>query len=254
MTECPKHPGAEAVGACARCGRFLCAAEAKHLEPDTYCEDCAARDEVDWLGKHYAKLAGRRSGLVWFLFVLGLPLMALGVAVLVTPSSAPRERALGGALLVWGAALAAPFSGRPLTRWAPLASTVVVGALVGVATDALFAGVLTTCGLGALAALSLTDLRTRLYFHVEVPRAELQKHYDRYGSNPLAVVASRLAFVSLVVPGLGLVAIVLAAVALGRVNRRAVPPVGNVATALGAIVFSLFTTVLWGLGLASHPR
>lgn len=45
------------------------------------------RAEVDWLGQHYAQFEGRRSGLVWFLLLLGVPLSGIGVTIAVTPSS-----------------------------------------------------------------------------------------------------------------------------------------------------------------------
>ncbi|MGV3623232.1 MAG: hypothetical protein ACO1OB_20600 [Archangium sp.] len=244
MAECPKHPGVEAVGACSRCGRFFCAAEAKRIEFKTYCEECAARAEIDWLGKHYAKLEGKRSGLAWFLLVVGIGLIGFGTFTAIDASSA-SQRFFGFALLSWGIACASVFSGRPLTRWTQMAMAPVVGFFVFLSSGQEFAGVLTTCCLWLFAGMTLTDLRTRLFFRVPVERAALARHYERYGNNPLAVVASRLAFISLVVPGMSLLALVLGGIALSRVNRKAVPPVGSIGTALGAIAFSVFTSALW---------
>lgn len=245
MTGCPKHPGAEAVGTCTRCGRFFCAAEAKRLGTGVYCEECAMRAEVDWLGKHYAQFQGRRSGLVWFLLLLGVPLSGIGVTIAVTPSSGTPERFFGLALMTWGAACISLFPGKTPVRWVPLLAAFVVGGLVYLATQRELAAVLTASCLILFSVMTLTDLRTRLFFRVPVTRQALEQHYARYGNNPLAVAASRLAFVGLVIPGAGVLAIVLAAVALSRVNGKAVPPVGSAGTAITAIVFSLFTSLLW---------
>ena len=245
MTECPKHPGVEAVGTCARCGRFHCAAEAKQLDGGVYCEECAARAEVDWLGKHYAQFEGKRSGLVWFLLLMGIPLAALGVTIAVAPSSGMPERCLGLALATWGAACISLFSGKKFARWAPMAASLVVGPFMYLATDQPVVGVLTTICFALFALMTMSDPRTRLFFRVPVARHQLERHFARYGNNPLAVTASRIAVVGLVIPGFSILAIVLAVIALSRVDKKAVPPIGNAATAIGAIVFSLFTSLIW---------
>lgn len=248
MTECPKHAGIEAVGTCARCGRFMCAAEVKLLDGSTFCEDCAARGDVDWLGKHYAKYAGKRSGVAWFLLVLGIPLIGLGITMIVQGENA-SERLFGLAITIWGAACAAVFSGKKLTRFAPLVAAFVVGLLMFLAFESTVAGVMSTISLCLFALMPVTDVRTKLFFRIDVPRGQLATTYERYDTNPLAVTASRLAFVSLVIPGLNVVALVLGIVALARVNRKAVPPIGSASTAIVAIIFSLFTSSLWILAI-----
>lgn len=249
MTECPKHPGIEAVGTCVRCGRFHCAAEARIIDGSMYCGDCAERDDVDWLGKHYRPFEGKRSGLVWFLLLVGVLLAAAALAMLVTPSSTAGERFFGASLLTWGLACAALSSGRRQARWALLGATVLSGVFFGLATDNMFSALFVTAALVAFAAMPFRDLRTRLYFRDTIARGELKTHFERYGSNPLAVTASRLAFVSLVVPGLGLLAFGLGLVALFRVDKKAVPPVGNAGTAISAMVFSVFTSAIWAANL-----
>lgn len=245
MTECPKHPGVEAVGTCARCGRFYCAAEARQFDRHTYCDDCSARADVNWLGKYYAQFEGKRSGLVWFLLLVGIPVSGIGVTIAVTPSSGLPERFLGLAFATWGAACISVFSGKKWARRVPMAASVVVGVFMYLATDQPIVGVLTTICLALFALMTMNDLRTQLFFRVPASRPQLERHYTRYGNNPLAVASSRVALAGLVIPGLGIVAIVLAAVALSRVDKKAVPPVGSAGTAIGAIVFSLFTSLMW---------
>lgn len=253
MTECPKHAGVEAIGTCTRCGRFMCAAEAKRIDGTSFCEDCAARDEVDWLGKHYAKFERKRSGLVWFMLVIGVPLMALGVTMIISGEQW-SERFFGLAVTTWGAACASVFSGRAVTRFAPMAAAFIVGLFVFLAFESMTAVVLTTVSLCLFALMPITDLRTKLFFGVAVSRGHLATNYARYDTNPLAVTASRLAFVSLLFPGLSLLTLVLGVVALARVNRKAVPPIGNASAAIGAIVFSLFTSALWSVWIRNLLR
>jgi hypothetical protein len=243
MTECPTHPGAESVGTCERCGRFYCAAERIDLDLHFYCGDCGTRDDVDWLGKHYRRLEGRRSGLAWFIFATGIVSCAGAGAVLIGAENW-KERGFFLGVLLFGAASLTVMSGKAWSRLAMLAS-VPISALIFI-----FSSGQPWSALGAAPALLLslstfTDVPTQLFFRLPVSRSVLRKHYDREGSNPLAVRASRLAVLSLFVPGLSAVTLVMGVIALTRVNSKAIPPVGNVSAALGAIVFSLFTALIW---------
>ncbi len=247
MTQCPKHPGVEAVGTCVRCGRFHCAVEARSIDGSMYCGDCAERDDVDWLGKHYRPFEGKRSGLVWVLLLVAAPLTVGAISLL--SATTGSERLLGASLLAWGLPSASLVSGHRAARWVFLGSTVVSGVLFGFATDNMITAPFVTAVLATFAVAPFRDVRTRLFFRDTIDRGDLKAHFARYGSNPLAVTASRLAFVSLVVPGLGVVSFVLGLVALFRVDKKAVPPVGNVGTAIGAMVFSLFTSFMWAVNL-----
>lgn len=251
MAACAVHPEAEAVGTCARCGRFHCAAEQVALDGHVYCAECAARDDVDWLGKHYAKFEGKRSGTAWVYFFAGLLLAALALTMLLSPNSMRSERGVGAALAVYSAAAIAFFTGWRRARWLLPVSGLLAGAVIGLVSEQWLAA----CGAGVLLSLfglaAATDVRTMLFFRVPVGRPALRKHFDRYGSNPLAVGASRLALVSLFVPGLSLVSLVLGIIALARVDKNATPPIANVSAALAAIVFSLIVTGIYGLAIAS---
>ena len=243
MTECPKHPGAESVGTCERCGRVYCAAERIDLDLHFYCGDCGIRDDVDWLGKHYRKFEGRRSGLAWFVFAIGILASALSTAALLNAENW-KERGFFAGILLFGAVSLTVMSGKPWSRLAMLTSIPFVALIFVVSTGEPWSA------MAALPLLLLTgsiynDVPTRLFFRVPVGRPTLRKHYDREGSNPLAIQASRLALLGLFIPGVCALTLVMGVIALTRVNSKAVPPVGNVSAAVGAIVFSLFTSLIW---------
>lgn len=252
MSQCPAHPGAESVGTCVRCGRFYCAPERIELDGQSYCAECGAREDVDWLGKHYRKLEGTRSGLAWFMLVLGLVTFARSLAGVIGAENW-KERGFFLGMLVLGAAAMTVMSGKKWSRLVMLASVPLAGGLFATSTGEPFAALLALPAL-VLASSTFTDVRTKLFFRVPVDRVALQKHFDREGSNPLAVQASRLALLGLFIPGVGVASLVMGVWALTRVNSKAIPPVGNVSAALGAIVFSLFTCLLWFASLASNLR
>jgi len=138
----------------------------------------------------------------------------------------------------------------PPGRFAPVAVVLPAGTCLPFASTVPLPVFLGSGLLLALFGLSgVTDVRSKLFYRVPVPRPDLRKHFDRYGNNPLAVISSRLALGSLFVPGLSLVALGLAVFSLTRVDSKATPPVGNIGTAVGAIVFSLFTSMIWGASL-----
>lgn len=214
------------------------------------------RPDVDWLGHHFRPYEGRRSVMAWSIGALSLVLF--GLAGLALTSVTKRDTPLQGFLIAGGLvtlALAGVgfFTGRPQGRWMPLAAAVPASGLFGLASDnppvTFFFGSLI---LLVFAGAAFTDVRSKLFYRVAVPRPDLLKYYRRVEDNPMAVYASRVALVSLIVPLLGLVGIVMGVIGLARVNRQATPPVGNASTAIGAIIFSLLTTLGWAGSLAGR--
>lgn len=256
MAACPTHPDQESVGACTRCGRFCCAQELILVDAQAYCGDCGVRPDVDWLGHHYRQLEGKRSGMSWVLVLVAVPALVLGLVLLASPTSAWNERAVGAAFGVFGLSCVASASGRRGLHLAVLAGAVVATAGFGVFGSNDVVGFLFGVPGLILAVATWRDVPTRLYYRKPVPRAELRKHFEAGGHNPLAVAASRLAFLGLFVPGLGLLALTLGLMALTRVDSKKVPPVGGVRIALGAVLFSLMTQCFWLTALPSFmsPR
>lgn len=264
MTECPAHPGVEAIGTCTRCGRFYCAAEVKVVDGQPYCAACAERPEIDWLTRHYAALEGRRSGLAWFTAFLGLLGLVGGGAVLVALVDLVRD-SLGGfatqedlrwlltplGLIVWSVSALAVVSGR---RWAltgNLVASVLTAALLAATNPTpggqLFVGGVTLVLTVLFSVVLRRDVRTRLFFRLPVSREALRQHYERYGSNWQASSAARLAALGLFIPGLGVISLALGIWGLSRVDRGAVPPVGGLGSAAGAILVSALSCALWGM-------
>jgi hypothetical protein len=251
MADCPVHPGEPAIGACARCGRFFCAKERILLDAKPYCGDCGARPDVDWLGHHYRALEGTRSGVAWAMGLFGLGLVLGGLTLVFTSLEHWKGAVAGFGLFLFGASAATTFVGRRALRPAMFVGAALASGAFAISAQewvALVPAVILFLVAGAV----WTDVRTRLFFRVPVPRAELLKHFHREGSNPLAITASRLAFFSLLIPGLSVLSLVLGVVALTKVNSKATPPVGNVSAALGAIIFSLFTTLIWAGWLSAR--
>lgn len=246
MTACAKHPDVEAAGTCARCGRFYCAPELILLDEQAYCGDCGVRDDVDWLGKHYAKLEGKRSGLAWFLMLLAILQVVVAFGMLASPNSAPNELLFGATLVVFALSCLASASGRQGLHLAVVPGSVLaaVGFTLGAKADG-FGFLLFGVPSLVLSLAVWRDIPTRLFYRKPVSRKELRKHFERDGNNALANSASRLALLSFFIPGLGLVTLVMGGLALARVDKRKLPPVGGARVALGAIVFSLFTLLVW---------
>lgn len=245
MTSCPAHPEAEAIGTCARCGRFHCLAERIELDGKSYCAECGEREDVDWLGRRYRKLEGTRSGLVWLMVLMGA-CSAGGAFAAFLESESWRDRGFFAGLLLLGVALLLPMSGKVWSRWALLLSTPAAAAIFVTFSGEASAALLIVPAL--MVSLSTwTDVRTRLFFRLPVDRPTLLKHFMREGSNPLAVRASRLALFSLFIPGIGVISLVMAVMAISRIDSKATPPVGNLSAALGAIFFSAFGSFIWFL-------
>ncbi len=234
------------------------------VDHQLFCGTCAERPEVDWLTHHYARLEGRRSGLVWFATFLGGVGLLAGVGMLIALLDLFRDvlradnpvgdlRWAGGpvGVIFWSVSALLLQTGR---RWAltlNLATSLVTSLLFAFANnrleEQLFVGGTALLLTGGLWAALRRDVRTRLFFRRSVERSELRQHYERYGSNWQASSAARLSALSLFMPPLALVSLGLAVWGLSRVDKRAVPPVGGLGSALGAVIISVLCLTLWGL-------
>ncbi|HZU99913.1 MAG TPA: hypothetical protein VFF73_24580, partial [Planctomycetota bacterium] len=75
---CPTHAAQPIVGACTRCGNFVCALDSREVKARRYCFDCARR-LVDHLATLRDEYWGRRDGWAW---VVGLGSIYNGLAFL----------------------------------------------------------------------------------------------------------------------------------------------------------------------------
>lgn len=252
---CERHPEELITGACARCGVFLCAKEQVLVGAKAFCAACASRPEVSWLEQLRAKGLGVRDAWCWMflgLSVLELIAFVAFTADLVHELSSGRrspavrlpERVPALTLLVTMTALHASFlAGKPWIRWS-IGVLPVVGGVVAVVRDQV--GVAAFWALMFMfAATSWTDTRSKLFFRLHVPDAELEKYHTRNLENPAAQWAGRLAAVGLLVPFAGLAAIVLGVVGLSKVNPTASPPVGKRFLSGFAIAVGLLETAFF---------
>lgn len=98
---------------------------------------------------------------------------------------------------------------------------------------------------GAILATAFTNVRSKLFFELEVSREALRKDWALYHDNRLARSAQSMAIGSLIMPLFAPFAVVAGLVALRRVNPLSTPPVGNRKAALVGIVLGGITTLGW---------
>lgn len=249
---CPRHPGAAVVGTCARCGTFLCVEDHKLLGAKSYCADCAARPDVDYLEAFRLKYWGKRDGWAWFFGVGGALNLLLAVGTVVNAASG--EGALGrdlvvalvtaGVLTVAGLNGVLFWLGVPLARYGLLLVTALASALqfavMGPAALLVFAMPL------LIAVNVFTNWRTRLFFKLEVSRGTLQRAWDLLHNNTIARQAAIAGVAGLVFPPFAPVALIMGVIGLRRVDPNAWPPIGKKAHAIGGIALGALATLGWG--------
>lgn len=257
---CATHQ-ALAVAVCHRCGAFICEACAQQVDAHRYCTACAARPEVDYVEAYRLAHWGRRDGWAWFLGLGGVVNTLLGLGSAVSALRSPPDSAsfgdhAGASLLVLGTgAVGVAWSLRQ--RWARpglgvlfVLQVVVLLISVGAASVALAPALLLQA---AVVYSAITSPRSRLFFKLDVPRERLKRDWAVYHDNRAARSALVLGVSGLVVPGFGVLAVVVGAYALRRVDPSAHPPIGGRRAALAAIVMGLVATLLW-VGLFVYSR
>ncbi|AEI63665.1 ABC transporter ATP-binding protein [Corallococcus macrosporus] len=256
---CALHPDAFAGATCQRCGSFVCGVCTTWVMGRMYCPACAARPEVNYLEAFRLKLWGRRDASAWLVGLVTVVLVGLGLVALVAGTF--------GIALAWLASAGVGVAFFLGMRWARL----------GLLAVPLLAMLLTAPSLGAPALLFFVplmvavnvfrDTRSRLFFRLDVPERELHRLWDLRVNNPLArhalslgvgslflpVLASLLSFfgvwwvLSVLFLGMAMLALILGAVALRRVDPEARPPIGRRWESLGAVGLALTALVLWGV-------
>ncbi|MCC6337793.1 MAG: DUF4190 domain-containing protein [Myxococcales bacterium] len=244
---CPRHPTAPAIAACRRCGTFVCGSDQVLLEGAVFCGDCAARPDVDYLEAFRQKYWGKRDSWAWFFGIGAVANVAAGLGVLGAATVPRLEKGgllIGAALLAWSVAAAAFWWG---ARWARPAMVAVV-LLYAVAQTVLVGptGLAAVVFPLALVASTLSNVRAKLFFKLDVPREQLKKAWAVLHDN----VAARNAL-TLGVAGLGMgvfapFAVLLGIIGLRRVDPTAYPPIGRKGQAIAGIVLGALGTLAWG--------
>ncbi len=247
--QCLQHPETPTAETCPRCGSFMCARCVTTLFSRRYCSTCAARDDVNWLEVYRRSRLGKRDGLTWA--ALGFSLLWGFLALVqLTNYQRPLDLVIALMLLLQAAHGIAFFARYTFTRHAlPLLALVWLGIAVGFENAAF--GVMTVGNLATWLAV-LTDTGNKLFFQLPVPEPKLLKHWKLYGDNPLSVTAGQLTVLGLFVPPVVPFALVLAIVALTRVNPNATPPVGKRWSCIGYIFVSGALCLMWGTMLVAE--
>lgn len=250
---CAKHPEVTALGTCQRCGTFVCAQDYKLVELKVYCAECAVRPEVDYLEAYRLKYWGKRDGWAWLFGLggvlnIGLALSLVLAAVIKAAELSLSLLDLAAVVLLMGLNGVLFWAGLPFTRAGVVVGIVVLGLFNVVAQGAQAVSGLVLPLAVALSALGST--RNKLFFKLDVSRAELKKAWDTFHNNTIARNATTLGVGGLLIPVFAPFAIGCGIVGLRRVNPHALPPIGNKGRAIAGIVLGVVGLLLWaGLGL-----
>ncbi len=242
---CAVHPERGAAVTCGRCGSFACEACTVEVDDARWaCVECAKLPGVDYLGHVKRAHWGRRDSYVWFIgglwtFTGGLAALQDVLVLFAQPSVATM---IDLALVGVGLALTVSYLLlRPWSRVAVFAMPIVVALRVSQFQGVDRAGSLFAVVLIALVtAGAFFSKVNRLAFKLEVDRAGLRKIFalqaDR--ANKASGTGFMLAMLSLVVPGVALLALFYCVRGLRRVDPRAWPPVAGRGYAIAGIVLA----------------
>lgn len=248
-------PAAAAPGlpiTCTRCGVFVTATTTELILGKGYCEACAKRPEVNYPRAYRDAHWGKRDGWAWFFGVLSPFVMLAGVLALVN-----GDPAAGALVTFTGISWATFWTGARLGRVALVAST-ILGAVYNVSISI----PPNVIGIG-MVAMAMMSTRTKLFFEIDVPEAELAKawlgqHANRAASwargfgivvllSFLAWLGTRWAASATVF--FGVLGVGFGVAGLRAVNETAQPPVGGRSSALVGIACGAIGVLLGPVGL-----
>lgn len=243
---CPRHPDSPSVATCQRCGTFVCEHDVQRLVNGVFCEACAVRPEVAYLETLKQKHWGRRDAWAWLFGLSGLSAVFIAVIAATATTTSLSERVLWATCFSLYALLGVAFWLR--IRLARLGLVMLFALFVIVllfSAAPLSLSLLLLVLPGALLGSMLTDVRTKLFFRIEVPSSALEREWRRQCDNPLARSSLSLGVGSFFFPLFAPVAIVSSIIALTRVNPNAQPPIGGRGRATGGLVLGLLGGLFW---------
>lgn len=252
---CPRHPDSASVGTCQRCGTFVCEDDVKRLVNGVFCEDCAVRPEIAYLDAIKQRHWGKRDVWAWLFGLSGVGSVVGAIATATTSTAEDRSPLLWALVLGVYAIVGIAFWLR--IRAARVALVLLFAVFAGWMT--ISAGPMALIGLlvpGLFLISALTNVRTRLFFEIEVSAATLEREWRREYDNPLARSAVSWGLGSFFIPLFAPVAIITSILALLRVNPSAQPPIGGRGRAIAGLVLGLLGGLFWfGLyGLQFVPK
>jgi hypothetical protein len=252
VSACPVHAGETLLGACERCGDFVCKLDSEVLDGKRLCFRCSVRTEA-WLEAYRRERWGKRDGFAW-LFGAIVPfgaavqaLVILDLAARLPPARVVRAVAITAAAAAMGVAY--------FFRWRPARLGMVALPLVGFFSDVALGLDARTTGerfgqtiLAVLLALgACASTGNKLYFRLDVPPDKLRKHWEIYKNNPYARSSFIGSFLGLLIPGVSLITLGGSIFGLLRVDPRANPPIGRRGQAIAGIVISALGIAEWFL-------
>lgn len=254
LARCAVHPELPAAGTCSRCGGFVCADCVKvvpGLEGRVFCAACEARPDVNYLEAFRLEFWGRRDRWAWTVGLVSMGLLALGILSALDPRAPTALRLLFTffAPVPVGVAF---FLGRSWARHALVATPVVMAVLLGPDSREEVSLVM-VCAVPALitAVVIHRDVRSRLFFRLDVTPGQLQALWNVRRNNPLARHALSFGLSGVFMPVFAPLAVLCGAVAWRRVDPEAHPPIGRGGQALAGIVLGVASLLLWGFVLLS---
>ncbi|MER2560749.1 MAG: hypothetical protein ABTQ32_08525 [Myxococcaceae bacterium] len=241
---CPRHPDSESVATCQRCGTFVCEHDVKRLVNGVFCEACAVRPEIAYLETLKQKHWGHRDAWAWLFGLSGVAALFAAFLVAMSTTTNVFGRVVWAGGLVGYAVLGIAFWLRvKLARLglAALFGVLAIVLLVEVGPVSLVSLLLP----GGLLVSMLTDVRTKLFFRIDVSSTVLEREWRRQYDNPLARSALSLGIGSFFVPFFAPIALVTSVIALLRVNPKAQPPIGGRGRAIAGLVLGLLGGLFW---------
>ncbi|HVY61883.1 MAG TPA: hypothetical protein VHF22_09530 [Planctomycetota bacterium] len=254
MSICPLHPAETILGACERCGDFVCGLDSVVKDGKRICARCGER-ESDWLEGYRQQLWGKRDSFAAFYGGLVPVFAALGAFGLAREPLDARSIA-GLAICALAIANGIAYLGRArIARWG---AAVLPLALPALASDPreLAPAVAWTVILLVAGAGGLLNVRNRLSFRIPVTDKALRRDWEVYANNPRARSAFLGSFLGLLIPGVALFTLGGAIWGLMCVDPTAHPPIGRRRQAIAGIAISAIGIVGWTAFfiLTTRPR